>query len=150
MVSVRDALWHPLIYFSAVVSTWQDDCIDIGVDVLSRPGRRLIGDRTAKSSLNVVRIAESQFADDLALFASTRDKLENVTAGFVKETGRWGLTVSITKTKGMASDDTAPVQIEDGEIEMVECFTYLGSVVLSDCDILEDVKCRIARASQVF
>ena len=81
-----------IIYFGAVVSTWRDDCVDIGVDVLSRPGRRLVGDRTAKSRLNVMRIAESQFADDLALFASTRDKLENVTAGFVKETGRWGLT----------------------------------------------------------
>ena len=33
---------------------------------------------------------------------------------------------------------------------MVECFTYLGSVVSSDCDILEDMKCRIARASRVF
>ena len=92
-----------------------------------------------------MRIAESQFADDLALFASTRDKLENVTVGFVKETGRWGLTVNVTKTKGMASgedladSDTAPVQVEDGEIEMVERFTYLGSVVSSDCDILEDV-----------
>ena len=142
-----------IIYFGAVVATWRDDCGDVGVDVLSRPGRRLVGDRTAKSRLNVVRIAESQFADDLALFASTRGKLENVTVGFMKETGRWGLTVSVTKTKGMASSedladsDTAPVQVEDDEIEMVERFTYLGSVVSSDCDILEDVKCRIARAS---
>ena len=78
------------------MSTWQDDCEDVGIDVLSRRGRRLVGDRTAKSQLNVVRITESQFADDLALFSSTQDKLENVTAGFVKETGRWGLTVSIT------------------------------------------------------
>ena len=52
--------------------------------------------------------------------------------------------------EGLVDIDTAPVQIEDGEIEMVERFTYLGSVVSSDCDILEDVKCRIARASQVF
>ena len=87
------------------MSTWQDDCKDVGIDMLSRPGRRLVGDRTVKSQLNVVRITESQFADDLALFASTRDKLENVTAGFVKETGRWGLTVSITKTKGMVSGE---------------------------------------------
>ena len=145
-----------IIYFGAVVATWRDDCGDVGIDVLSRPGRRLVGDRTAKSRLNVVRIAESQFVDDLALFASTRDKLENVTVRFVKEAGRWGLTVSVTKTKGMASgedladSDTAPVQVEDDEIEMVERFTYLGSVVSSDCDILEDVKCRIARASRVF
>ena len=56
-----------IMYFGAVVATWRDDCGDVGVDVLSRPGRRLVGDRTAKSRLNVVRIAESQFADDLLL-----------------------------------------------------------------------------------
>ena len=76
-----------IIYFGAVVAIWRDDCGDVGVDVLSRPGKRLVGDRTAKSRLNVVRIAEFQFADDLTLFASTRDKLENVTVGFVKKSG---------------------------------------------------------------
>ena len=80
------------IYFSAVVSTWRDDCEDLGIDVLSRPGRKLVGDRMTKSWLNVVRITESQFADYLVLYTSTRDKLENVTAGFVKESGKWGLT----------------------------------------------------------
>ena len=33
---------------------------------------------------------------------------------------------------------------------MVNNFTYLGSVVLCDCEILEDIKCRLAKALQVF
>ena len=61
-----------IIYFGAFVSTWRDDCKDVGIDVLSHPGRRLVDDRTAKSRLNVVRITESQFADDLVLFAPTQ------------------------------------------------------------------------------
>ena len=66
------------------------------------------------------------------------------------------LTVSIEKTKGMAvgnsltEEDVAPVQEEGGEIEMVEQFSYLGSVISKDGDVMEDVKCRIAKASKAF
>lgn len=44
------------------------------------------GDRTAKSQLNAVKIAESQFVDDLVLYITGQDKLENVSAKFVEET----------------------------------------------------------------
>lgn len=54
----------------------------------------------------------------------------------------------MTSEKGLNNADSAAVQIEG---EMVEHFTYLGSsVVSSDCEILVDVKCRIAKASQAF
>ena len=49
------------------------------MNVLSCPGRKLVGDRTAKPWLAVVKVTESQFTDDLALYASTREKLEHVT-----------------------------------------------------------------------
>ena len=55
------------LFFSAVVSTWRTDCVVVGVNVLSCPGRKLVGDRTAKSQLGVVKVTDSQFADDLAL-----------------------------------------------------------------------------------
>ena len=95
-------------FFSAEVSTWRTDCVEVGADVLSHLGivcRKLVGDRTAKSRLAVVKVARSQFVDDLALYASTCEKLEHVTAGPVKRTNRWGLTVTVSKTKGMASGD---------------------------------------------
>ena len=68
--------------------------------------------------------------------------------------GEWGLTVSIKKTKARAmgerlnDDDTAPLQVEGGEIMMVEQFTY--SVMSRDGDVMEDLKARIAKASRVF
>ena len=37
-----------------------------------------------------------------------------------------------------------------GQIEMVEQFSYLGSVMSRDGDVTEDVKCRIAKASRAF
>ena len=124
------------LFFSAVVSTWRDDCNKVGIDVLSSPGRKLVGDRTVKSQLNVVKVTESQFADNLALYAFTCERLEHVTKDFVRWTGQWCLTVSIPKTKGLRSGDdaraadTAPLRTVDGEIEMVSIFTYLGSVMV--------------------
>ena len=79
-------------FFSAVVSTWRTDCVKVGADVLSHPGRKLVGDETAKSRLAVVKVTESQFVDDLghlALYAFTCEKLEHVTTGFVRRTSRW-------------------------------------------------------------
>ena len=40
-------------------------------------GRKLVGDRTAKSSLNVVKATESQFADDTATYATSHETFEN-------------------------------------------------------------------------
>ena len=144
------------IYFSAVVASWRDGCAEAGVDVLFRHGRKLVGDRTVKARLNVMKVTESQFADDVALYTGSRGCLESIAKKFTKGAREWGLTVSIAKTKGMAigegltEEEIAPVQVESGEIEMVEHFTYLGSVVSKDGDVMEDVKCRIAKASKVF
>ena len=82
--------------------------------------------------------------------------LESVARKIVKKASEWGLTVNMKKTKGMAIGDTlgdedvAPVKVEGGELEMVKDFTYLGSVLSRDGDDMEDVKCRIAKASRAF
>ena len=70
-----------------------------------------MGDRTAKSKLSVT---ESQFADDVALYANSRSTMESVAQKFVLEAREWGVTVSTEKTKGMAmgeglSEEVAPV-----------------------------------------
>ena len=59
------------------------------------------------------------------------------------------MTVGVSKTKGMAFGDglsvadIAPLR-DCGEIEMVNSFTFLGSVVSIDSDIREDIKGRMA------
>ena len=93
---------HFDIYFNAVVASWRGGCVEAGVDVLFRRGRKLVSDRTAKSRLCVVRVTESEFADDVALYTSSRDCLESVAKKFVERASKWGLSVSIEKTKGMA------------------------------------------------
>ena len=64
-------------------------------------GRKLFGDRTVKSHLSKVRITKSQFADDAAVYASTRAAFERDMSEFVQAALELGLTVSIQKTKGI-------------------------------------------------
>ena len=74
------------------------------------------------------------------MYATTRDSFEQATREFVLSASQWGLTVSIAKTKGMVvgkqmeDSDVSPVQ---GEGEIVENFTYLGSNITSDGELLE-------------
>ena len=76
-------------------------CAGAGIDVLFKHGRKLVGDRTAKSKLEVVRETETQFADDVALHFSSRSDFEIVAKIFVDMAKQWGLTVSTQKTKGI-------------------------------------------------
>ena len=51
---------------------------------------------------------------------------------------------------GLSAADIAPLQTDGGETKMVNNFTYLGSVVSSDSEILKDIWYRLAKALQVF
>jgi len=45
--------------------------VGAGVTVLFKHGRRLVGDCTVKSRLERVKVTESQFADNPALYATS-------------------------------------------------------------------------------
>ena len=98
----------------------------------------MFGDRTAKSRLNVIQVTKSQFADDVAVYATTRETFETAATEFVCAASKWGLAVSTLKTKWMAVGrelepaDVAPINLDAGSIEFVQDFTYLGSSITSD------------------
>ena len=103
MAFSKDAHWLP--HFSTFISVllWPvggGGCAEAGEDALFQLGRKLVGDRTAKLRLNMVRVTESQFADDVALYTRSRDCLESATKKFVEGTKEWaGLNVYIEKKK---------------------------------------------------
>jgi len=143
------------LYFNAMVSVWCEQCGDMRVPVLYKYGRKLVGDHTVKSRLSRIRISESQFADDLALYAVDRAMFESAGRKFVYVGNQFGLTVSIPKTKGLAmgainEGDFSPVEVGSGIVGMVKTFTYLGSNLSSDCEATCEVKCWIAKASNAF
>ena len=68
----------------------------------------------------------------------------------------FGLTVSIPKTKHMVTgrlveeNDRTFVAIEGGDIQMVDEFSYLGSVITSSGRMTVEVDKRVAQASWGF
>ena len=124
---------HPGSHTLQHLFCWRERCPEAGIDVLYHHGRKLVGDRTGKSRLDVVRLTESQFADDVALYTRTHDELESVARKFVEGACLWGVRVGIEKTKGMVvgeeipEDDVGPVCVEGGESEMVDHFSYLAT-----------------------
>ena len=144
------------LYFSAMVASWRSQCPQIGVTVKYRIGRRLVGDRTAKARLQTVTVTESQFADDVAVYATTREALNQATASFVRVAADWGLTVSLVKSKVLVAGnhleptDTMPIQLDGGLIDVVDNFTYLGSNITEDGELQNEVAVRIGKASRAF
>ena len=141
------------IYFSAMVADWSNRSSGVGVNVLYKHGRKLVGDHTAKSRLREMRVTESQFADDVALYATSQNSFESVAAEFVEVASEWGLTVSTEKTKGMVvgeglnKSDVRPVQVEGGSVDVVQ---DLGANISRDGEITSEVTGRIARETRVF
>ena len=103
---VRCGLWQECtlatilfnIYFSAMVADWHNSSNGAGVSVLYKHDRKLVGDH--KSRLSEMRVTESQFADNVALYATSQDSFESVAAEFAKVASKWGLTVSTRRQKG--------------------------------------------------
>ena len=144
------------IYFSGVVANWRGEWAGEGVNVLYKIGRKLVGDRTAKSRLKEARVTETQFADDTALYSMSSSGFVALATGFVATAKDWGLTVSTTKTKAMIVDqslhesDMRPVQVDGGAFDIVDSFTYLGSNISRDGEAGTEVSLRLAKAARAF
>ena len=50
----------------------------------------------------------------------------------------------------MHEEDTVPVRVQDGVIDIVKDFTYLGSSLSHNREVINQMCCRIAKASQAF
>ena len=144
------------IYFSAMVANWRIEYAGAGVSVLYKHDWKLVGDRTSKARLSEMRVTETQFADDAALYTTSRGIFESTTAGFVKAASEWGLTVSTEKTKGMVAGqilderDVRPVQVEGSSVDVVNHFTYLGANISRDGEVTMEIDCRVAEAARAF
>ena len=126
----------------------------VGMTIQYKLDRKLFRRYTKNASEQ--RVTECQFADDGAILASTRPGAEKAALVYQQTTRDFGLTVSIPKTKHMVTgrlveeEDLAPIVLEGGEVEAVEEFPYLGSLVDSSGKMDADVSRRVAQASKAF
>ena len=95
---------------------------------------------------------------DAALVCSCRGDIVLAARMFNEVTTEYGLTLSVPKTKllvagpGLTNDDLAPLDLNEGVVEVVEHFKYLGSLVeASKCgSVVGEVGCRVVRTLAVF
>lgn len=98
------------------------------------------------------QLEDLDFADDIALLASTWNQLQRK-LDRIKEFGdQTGLRINIGKTKSMCINTTnnAPFSIDGEEIEEVESFTYLGSEVSKGGGAAEDIRRRCGKACAAY
>ena len=77
-----------------------------------------------------MKVTETQFADDAALYATSKVAFESAAAaGYEKVASDFRVQLSLEKTKGMAVGqevDVTPVQVKGGSLNIVDHFSYLN------------------------
>lgn len=126
----------------------------VGINVSYKYDGRLF--RRYVRNVRTKRITECQFADNGALLASSRHGAEKAALEYQQNSKSFGLKVSIPKTKNMVTGrlveerDLDPINLEGGEVEFVDEFPYLGSIISSSGKMDADVERRVAQVSKAF
>ena len=145
------------LYSGLFVERWTDRVANIagvGVNLKYKNDKKLFRGYTRNAS--ETRITELQFADDAAIPASTRTGVEEAARTYIDVAADFGLTVSVPKTKLMvtgrraALEDRSPIPVGDCQIEVVDEFPYLGSMISSSGRMKADIDRRTAHASRAF
>ena len=144
------------IFMWAVVTVWQRrvrDVPGVGFEFRHCDGDNNLYRKPTRTD-PVAIATESQFADDSALFATTRAGAETALAVFDTTAAEFGLKVSATKTqflvagRDVSPGDCAPIELAGTVIECVSEFRYLGSLIHRGGRSTQDITARIAHASR--
>lgn len=96
-------------------------------------------------------LSDLDYADDVAIFAHSRDELISALSSLQTEAIKLGLSISWSKTKLMlvSPDNHVPSSLSlfDESIDYVDKFTYLGSVICNDGSIQADINARISKTA---
>ena len=81
-----------------------------------------------------------RFADDTTLMAESEEELKSLLMKVKEESEKFGLKLSIQKTKIMASGPITSWQIDGETVETVADFIFLGSKITADGDCSHEIK----------
>jgi len=99
------------------------------------------------------RLTDLDFADDIAMMAEEAKVCQEMTTKLEGHSAQVGLNISWEKTKVMQitqRPSPQPIAVALGKLDYVERFTYLGSVISSDGDVVVEINTRLAKAAAVF
>ena len=145
------------LYACVVIERWLEKVREVegvGTKVLYKFDQQLF--RRSTRGANHHLMTECQFADDVALLATSREAAEEAIRSYQLTAKAFGLTLSTTKTKfmvvghGVTEEEKLPITVEGGMVEHVEHFQYLGSLISENGQIDAEIDRRIAGASRAF
>ncbi|KAI8518909.1 hypothetical protein Bbelb_021660 [Branchiostoma belcheri] len=101
------------------------------------------------------RLADLDFADDIVLLSENNQGLQHLTKKLETSSEKVGLRVSSEKTKAMevgnhTGQPLLNITVNNSQVEIVDQFTYLGSVISNSGDVEPDINCRVGKAASVF
>ena len=147
------------IFFSLMLHVAFKDTTD-GADIKSRFDRGVCNTNgshfNAPTKVTLSTIRDLLFADDCALVACSLEALQRLCDCFATAARRFGLTISIKKTEALYQPARGnayvppAVSIEGKQLNAVENFKYLGSIVSNDASIDAEITARIAKATSAF
>ena len=114
--------------------------------------RKAIGTKRRGIRWTLTSLLEDlDFADDIALVSSTRDQLQRKTSDLLLAANQLGLNISRKKTKTMQLTETPlPVELENENLEEVEEFTNLVSIMSKSNATVKDITNRLQKAKSSF
>ena len=99
------------------------------------------------------KLDDLDYADDIALLSSTKEQLQRKFDNVSKYAHSTGLKINTGKTKVMRFNTTTKQPIkstDEREIEEVETFTYLGSILTTTGGTNKDIRRRLGLARTTF
>ena len=101
------------------------DGLNAGLQHTKRPGR----------NINNLR-----YADDTILMAESEEELKSLLVRMKEKSEKAGLKLSTQKTKIMASGPITSWQIDEGKMETITDFIFLGSKVTADGNCSHEIR----------
>ena len=101
------------------------------------------GMKIARRNINNLR-----YADDTTLMAESEEELKSLLR-VKEESEKVGLKLNIQKTKIMASGPNTSWEIDEGTVETVSDFIFLGSKITADGDCSHEIKRRLLLGRKV-
>ena len=103
--------------------------------------------------LGPYHLTDLEYADDAAIFAANQNDISSALAIFDAEACKLGLRTSWAKTKIIKFCDVPSppsLHICNNDVEFVDKFTYLGSIITNSGDLQPDINRRIGLATGVM
>ena len=103
---------------------------------------RNAGSDEAQAGIKIAgrNINNLRYTDDTTLMAESEEELKSLLMKLKEESEKAGLKLNIQKMKIMASDPITSWQIDEGNLETVTDFIFLGSRITVDGNYSHEIK----------